>query len=366
MPAKAIIVDDPARQSQWYKWHLWWRLLPGWLRILCITGSVLTLLICILAIRVAIGLQEADEIKQLRERGAQIYYPWHNLELVRPNTLPRSWIRSYVKLRDQYKNVVAGLYGLSAQNVDTIYLQFGDCDDLWFITTHFHKLGSLTFSRSLFTSESIRSLNNCPRLEFLDLSYSDLDDNAVELLKPLNQLTELRLGATLVTDNSVPILQQMKSLKKVDLWLTDIIPETIQAWRKDGNAPALSNGSDQIPIGVRGVIRWSDGTRSANFLGPWRLITIDEASNETVASNSPGLVGLFGRNDMSWPGPPIPTSGVSKMTLKLGECESETVTLRFTDDGSTTRQFEFMMPCTHEQALRSVDPESSHRRFIRR
>lgn len=332
-----------------------WRSFPKWFRILSIAILVCGLLGAVLAIRIAIGLREADVIKQLRQRGAKIHYPWTHMDFS-PIPIPRSLIRHYVKIREQYRNIVAGLFGLSPANVQAISLEFGTDSELRLIGGHFRGLKSLTFWKSELSTDSLRSLSSCSQLEFLDLSYSDLDDAALASLKDHSRLQEMRLGATLITDASVGILEKMAALKKVDFYLTDVSSEAIARWRKNQNAPMIVNGSDELPIECGGVIRWSDGRRSANFPGPWTMTQIDDQSAETVCSNGPSQ--YFGRNDMSWSSLSAWTDGQWKLTLKLGECVSETVSVQMKDSQPSKRRFEFVMPCTREHAIQQVRRES--------
>ena len=334
----------------------YWKSLPKWFRILgwTIVGSVV--LQCVLAIRIAIGLIEADEITKLRQHGAEIIYSWDSMEIspVRP---PRYLIPAYLKFRQQFRLLVAGLFGRSSAYVEGIYIEHGTDSDLRRIADHFRYLKILRFWKSDFTADALRALKACNQIEHLDLSYTDLDDQCVEILEHFTRLKRLQLTATLVTDSSLKSLRRMPSLEYADLYLTDISTQAIADWRSavGHSIPKIVHNTDEPPFDLRGIIRWSDGRRSANFSGPWHLIQEGPLSSTEIKINDSSS-DFLGRNDIWWPSVSHLSDGDYRWTLKLGKFESKSVLIRVTDKQPSVHRFEFLMPVTKEQTLHPLRP----------
>src|SRR5689334_3330087 len=78
MPAElshpvASVSDLPPRT-----WRGWWLAWPKWFRIGCWAALGLALLHVVVAIRIAIGWIEGNEIIALRQKGAIFEYAWDN------------------------------------------------------------------------------------------------------------------------------------------------------------------------------------------------------------------------------------------------------------------------------------------------
>lgn len=354
--ADPILRAGPSETRSRQNWREWWWTLPKWLRILYRTMCILFFLQIALAVRVGIGLREAGEIVTLRERGAAVWYPWETIEIL-PFSPPRAWIPTYLMVRRNYRLFIAGLWGRSTDNVVGISLTSGTDGDLDLIGRHFHNLKILTFSKSNFSSGSLRSLSACQELESLDLSYTDLNDEGVQILTKNEGLKQLQLNATLVSDRSIPLLRQLKSLERIEVYMTDLSASAIQEWRATATNSELEIelGSDVLPMELSATIRWSDGRRSANFSGDWHLLQEGPLGSPKMETNDSSQT-FLGRNDLSWPeemnankvGDAI--DGDYRYTLKLGQFASEPVIIHRKNGRPTIKQFEFRMPVTKNEA----------------
>jgi hypothetical protein len=349
--------DSEIDRSQ-YATERRWQSSPKWFRILCWAILGLFVLHLVLAVRISIGLIEADEIRTLRRHGAKITYPWDTLEIspIRP---PRWLIPTYMKVRTYYRWLAAGLWGRSVNNVIGIVMERGSDNDLKLIGKHFHFIKYLRFNKSDFSNESLREINSCQRIELLDLSHNDLDDQGVKMLENLRSLKELSLAETLISDASIDTLQKLPALEKVFLYITDVSAQAIHRWRAESR-PALkiSGGNDENPIELGGTVRWSDGRRSAVFAGPYLLVTEGPLESPEFERSETSWT-EFGRTNLTWTSSPQASEGSSfcgtyRYTLKLGEFESECVTIHFENGIPSVDRFEMRMPVTKQQALKSV------------
>lgn len=341
-------------------WRGWWLAWPKWLRIGCWALLGIALLHIAVAIRMAIGLIEADEIAELRKHDSQIRYFWDKQGQRTYGETPYSLFLLFH----------AGLKGSSCANVEEIWLfdrsdldrPIADDRDLELIAKHFPYLKSLYVENAEITADGLSKLLACRQLEELSLAFTDVDDDAVERLVDFPRLAKLRLAATRVTDSVIPALQRMKSLKSVDLGSTDVTLAAIEAWKTSAGSrgPAvLTDRRQHLPELLRVSVRWSDGMEDNRFATPDRYCsdwTLTFEGPLDKGQQTPDvLVMRFGSltqmsissGDLS----PDFADGNYRLTLQLVGVSTGPMTVEIDRNSTTTQRLQFAMPVTREQAL---------------
>lgn len=310
-----------------------------------------------LAIRMAIGLIEAEEIAELRKDRdqSQINYVWEKNGGPFFNDTHYEW----------YCLINAGLRGRSCANVDELLFFdniFGPRaltdHDLQLMADHFPNVKNLYLGEADISTEGLAKLRRCRRLEELSLAFSDIDDRGVEQLVELPCLAQLDLCMTQVTDAVIPILRRMKALKTVNLGSTDVTLAAIEQWRseKGAKAPVIyTDHRQELPELLRVSVRWSDGAEDRNFATPDRNASLefDRFVNEGEKPYN-RLWGYRSLAQMSISARDLGKSvddGDYRMTLHLAGCRSEPMEVKIRRDVTETQHLQFVMPVTREEAL---------------
>ncbi len=122
-------------------------------------------------------------------------------------------------------------------------------------------LRQLSLSDTYATDLGIQHLRRFPELRSLDLSRTDLSDEAPEILVELNQLRQLDLSRTRVTDKGVASLSKLTSLEDLDISQTDVgdagidaliaCPKLSNLWASDSAATIGAFGSISRMVNLR-------------------------------------------------------------------------------------------------------------------
>jgi len=221
-------------------------------------------------------------------------------------------------------------------------------DDLLQIAWNFPNLEWLAIGDGDVTAEVLSNLQRCMNLRNLELARLDIDDDLIVQLSQMKRLSRIDLTETLVTDASVPLLQSMPNLDYVNLSFTDVSLSAIQNWRAARGTKVSNIGTEKVAgfDAVLGAIRWKDGSRSAGF--PGRYSRIKQFAGGSSSEMSTGLT----RNRLWWPPSEWDNGdGDYQLVLKLGDYESEPVTVTVQNGKPSLERVEFVMPCTRTEAL---------------
>lgn len=356
------LVSDPSPRT----WKHWWRTWPKWFRIGCWAAIGLLVLHVAVAIRMAFGLTEAEEIAELRKDRDQFQmnYVWEKNGGPFFNAAHYEW----------HCLINAGLRGRSSANVvDIMFISGHEVRvttdrDLQLIADHFPNVKNLWIGEADISADGVAKLRRCRCLEELDFCFSDIGDDAIEQLVELPCLTKLDLCLTQITDAVIPILRRMKSLKTVNLGSTDVTLAAIEQWRSEegAKAPVISTDHRQeLPELLRVSVRWSDGVEDRNFATPDRnsgTLSFQRISN--AEKEKPYVLHLGIRNlaQMSISAKTLGydyhsqfvaafTDGHYRLTLDLAGCLSEPMDVEIRRDAPATQHLQFVMPVTREQAM---------------
>jgi hypothetical protein len=340
MPAEPITTDLPPRT-----WRQWWRQLPGYYRIGAWAAGGLIALQLALAVRIGIGLQEAREIRYLRQRGAKITYQ------------ADSWGRGLFRdprIYEYTHHISKGLAGCSCGQVRFIYFQNVELsrDDLQYVCRHFPHVERLTLMQCRLQPDALAGLSPESPFHDLQLNGMDVDDRDVEFLASITTCKRLDLNNTLVSDASIPLLEAMPRLLWAYLGNTLVTPEALKLHqdRRQNQPPQLSSRNDS-PGFLHGCVRWSDGRRSAHHLPqPFSLTIRDRKTGNTTFTHT--FVGQESTTQAVQFHPALAgPNGDYLLTLRFGDQESEPVELTLHDRKASNELIEFRMPCTKAEAL---------------
>lgn len=328
-------------------WRGWWLSWPKWLRIGALAClGVVTLQILILAY-LCVGQIEAPEIRVLRQRQAKIRYWWES----DPERFPFDhW-------------VMAGWHRKSCQNVRWLAINGDGTDaDLAVIGARFQQLrwleldGAtisaqglraishlqhitvLSLADSTVTSEGLKAIQSFQHLEMLDLSNTDVDDDGVRCLSVFADLRALTLAGTLISQSSIPLLQRMPNLRLVTVWYTGVVPPEDPAEHGLGTSWNRTDSWDS----VQGVVRWSDGMRSATYRGHYEIIVTRPGDVEVLDKHMEGV--YLTRKNLRWSGFDLKADGDFWFTLILGDYRSKPVLVNFKGEAPSEPVIEFQMP----------------------
>jgi hypothetical protein len=338
------MTDLPSRT-----WHRWWLEWPKWFRIGCWAAIVMfgmqVVMAIALAIRVHYGLKPTPEIAALQRRGVLVVYDSNR----------------YGEPFRGYNDIVDGVKGRTNADVTGIRFPTSSGDqakfrateaDLLDIGRQFPNLEWLAVGDGDITVAVLADFQRLMNLRTLELAQLDIDDAIVEQLSQLKRLNRLDLAETLVTDASVPLLQSISNLEHVNLSYTDVSLAAIQNWRAAPRTGTCFIGTEKVAgfDAVLGSIRWKDGGRSAGFPGSYSRI--QKFAGGSSSEMSTGLT----RTRLWWP----PSAwgngnGDYQLSLKLGDYESEPVTVTVQDGKPSIDRIEFVMPCTKAEALGLLD-----------
>lgn len=250
-------MDEVERREREHPlWQRVWDRVPAWARF-GLGGLVLLLLAHIaLGIRIWYGLQDPPEVAAIRAPGRHIIIPGANRDLRNP----ANWLDV----------MPAGLKGTSAEDVTAIRLDEQATDELVaYIAEHFPNVHSLYLSRGRITSGGLLVLKNCPKLAFLDVSDTDVDDALGELLPHLPKLTTLFAMNTNVGDGFARAAAEHPLLEYCPIEGTNVTPAAVAEWKAARPKTRIQTDFDRVAL--RGVIVWSDGETSRRFDGPYEL-----------------------------------------------------------------------------------------------
>jgi len=104
--------------------------------------------------------------------------------------------------------------------------------DLTRLSTIRNNITDLDLSRTQITDNALRTVSDMGRLTTLNLHSTAVTDKGVASLKSLRHLLSLNLYNTKITNKSVATLGKMKQLRSLYLWQTDIDTQDIQTLRK--------------------------------------------------------------------------------------------------------------------------------------
>jgi hypothetical protein len=92
-------------------------------------------------------------------------------------------------------------------------------------------LKSVDLAEKQFTDEDLQALTDLKALEKLNLYGTGITDKGVDLLLPLDALTELELSYTLLSDDGFQKLKDLKSLQKLTLYGTKISDDSVKSFQ---------------------------------------------------------------------------------------------------------------------------------------
>jgi hypothetical protein len=338
MKNTATVVDQTGNDVPLRNWRGWWRDLPGWLRIGCCALFASVVVQVAFVIRIMVGLIDPLEVTLLRQKGANVLY-----------TSDAMWdpIPGALLIR-------AGLWGRSCHDVYFIRLDEHVTDeDLKLIGAKFPNLKRISLRFGTFSVEGINFLANCQKLDHVDLDLTDADDAVVESLSKFPMISYLGLQGTLVSNAAIPSLKKFPRLLRINVCQTDISLAAIHEWRKSQPNLDIVTERDLIPNAIRASIRWSDGKRSRRFQGNYKsgVPTVGKTHAWMMGSNLNAS-----RQVQLWWDPmqfEDHRDGDYVFTLQLGGYDAEPVTIPMNDGKFAVDSFEFRMPITEAEALKS-------------
>lgn len=325
-------------------WRRVWRGVPAWARI-GLGGLVLLLLAHVaLGIRIWYGLQDPPEVAAIRAPGRHIIIPGANRDF----RSPVSWVEA----------ALVGLKGTSAKDVTAIRLDEQATDELVAdIAEHFPNVHSLYFSRGQITARGLLVLKNCPKLTFLDVSDTDVDDALGELLPHLPKLTTLFAMSTNVGDGFARAAAEHPLLEYCPIEGTNVTPAAVAEWKAARPKTRIQTDFDRVVL--RGVIRWSDGEITRRFAGPCeigrhgpRRTDGSEAWSRSMTMKCSGLRA----DQLRWSPQEFQNEqdGTYQIRLKLGDVDAEPAEFVVTDGLPSPDYLQFRMPVRRAELTPSV------------
>ncbi|MBS0204527.1 MAG: hypothetical protein JSS49_16615 [Planctomycetes bacterium] len=333
--------DDLPRRN----WRGWWLSWPKWFRIGCWATFGVVMLQVAVVLRISIGLIEPAAIRSLRRPGVHVIFASNR------RTEP---FRGFNRMMD-------GLKGISCSDVAAIRLdEHGTDAHLDLIGRSFPNLQDLYLAGSQVTSAGLEKLLPCQKLQWIDLSETDLDDAAAQQLTQFPNWTEIRLSGTLIGDRTLSVLQSNgRKNCTLDVSYTDVTLEGVETARAVGGKNLVRTELDRVTSGILGSIRWSDGSRSGQYAGSYELSVsgpiVDGHSTGRFAQMSSKLT----RRTMWWDTQQFQgrTDGEYHFTAKLDGIESAPAIVKIQGGYPDVSRIEFRMPCTKAEALRSAKPD---------
>lgn len=342
--------DDPERLAMARPWpRRAWERVPGWAKIALGALAGLFVVYVALAIRVWYGLQDPPEVAALRGPGRHIIIRGGNRNLRNP----LDWLEA----------IPIGLRGVSANDVTSVRLDEQSTDELVaYIASNFPNVQALYFSDGKITSQGLLALKNCPRVYFLDVSDTDVDDGLAELLPHLPALTTLFAMNTNLGDGFARAAAKHPMLEYCPIEGTDITPEAVATWKSARPGTRIQTNFDRVIM--HGVIRWSDRSTSRHFGGQYELgrygPQLSDGTGTWSRSSIEASRGLHG-DRLQWSPQEFENerNGNYQFRLKLGKFESTPVDFTIKDGKPSTSRVEFQMPVTREEAERDANPKPS-------
>jgi hypothetical protein len=320
-------IDLPPRT-----WPQWWRELPGYWRIGTWAALVVSVLNIGIAARMAFGLIESLRTTALRNRGAMIYYFWHDENSAPPRT-------------DDWQQ--ASIYGRSRRNVTALILtdvRNFQAVELPGLLSDYPNLKFLNLAGLPITVKDLEAVKNCRRLRMLALADTDVDDGIAEIANQLPDLEELYLQGTLVTDELIPRLAEHPELKGI------VIMGTVAA-ETDSQLPHRFKTRYGQANWVWASTRWADGRFA------WSHRELFTLSHEGPLA-SPGVKPTRTISPLIGNVPNLQTGSLTdgeyRLILEIGEVQSEPVIVTVVSGQTETPHIQFRMPVTKDEALRSL------------
>lgn len=341
MDVETLPADDPERLAAARPWRVRaWERVPGWARIALMGLVVLAVLHIALGIRIWYGLQDPPEVAAIRGPGRHIVIPAINKTFRNP----LDWLEA----------APMGLRGVSAKDVTAVRLDEHATDELVaYIAKHFPNVNSLYFSRGNITPHGLLVLKDCPKLHFLDLSDTEVDDGLAELLPHLPRLYTLFVMNTNIGDGFARAAAQHDKLEYCPIEGTNITPEAVADWKAARPKTRIQTDFDRYVL--KAVIRWSDGEITRRYPGKYTLgkygPKMTDGSGRWSRSSSMSTSGL--RTDqLRWMKVEFQndSDGEYQYRLKLDDIESEPAEFVVKDGVPTPDHLEFRMPVTRADA----------------
>ncbi len=323
-------------------WRQWWLSCPKWFRIGAWATVGLLALHVALAIRFAIGLQESAEITNFRDRAYRMKYFWD------PDADDVEPFKGHGLL-------MSGLWGRSGRNIESVYLIEGATDDdLAFLGKNCPNIRWLHATYANATSEGLKSLRPCRRLVSIDLTDAELFDEAMEFFLAFPDLQDLQLCGTGITNTAIPMLKRIPKLNYLDVSYTDVSSAAVRDWDVVDNP----DGLDSV---IRARMIWSDGTLGTAFEGFTKLTFESHGMDKSnISRNYDKMLGtsrrFLGEEMTSWVSELEKTlpDGDYQFQITLGNYESSPFVVSFKDGCPSTRMVEFQMPVTKAEAEKPV------------
>lgn len=101
----------------------------------------------------------------------------------------------------------------------------------------------LNLARTQLDDRALKLAAACENLTMLDLSYTKITDKGLKLIENHPYLERIVLSQTSVTKASLPVFESLKRLKKLSLWKTKISDDELKKWQK--KLPKISTHLDQ-------------------------------------------------------------------------------------------------------------------------
>jgi len=310
------------------------------MRIVLWTVLISVSLQILIAIRIVVGLRETAEVAALKRiSGNHVFYSDH---------------RNHEAFPGQ-KKLFAGLKGRSNWDVEGLSLILVTDEDLKQISTHFPNLKFLWLDHSNATLNGLKYLRPCRDINDLNLTDSDLGDDAVEFVTETFPLESLTLDGALITDACGPAIAkaiETGKLRTVHVSRTEFSLDAVKELRARfvDKGVYIATEKDSFADGILGSIRWSDGSRSNRFQKNYQLgyRTVGDSKNiETYNSI------LLTRCALWWPPQNMRSkTGKFEFTLTLGKIEAKPVEVEYVDGRPSKTVIEFQMPVTQDEASR--------------
>lgn len=337
--------DDPERIAAARPWRVRaWERVPGWARIALVGLGVLAILHLALGIRIWCGLQDPPEVAAIRGPGRHIIIPAVNKTFRNP----LDWLEA----------APIGLRGVSAKDVTAVRLDEHATDQLIaYIAKHFPNVNSLYFSRGNITSRGLLVLKDCPKLYFLDVSNTEVDDGLAELLPHLPRLTTIFVMNTNVGDEFTQAAAQHDNLEYCPIEGTNITPEAVTAWKAARPKTRIQTDFDRYAL--KAVIRWSDGEITRRYPGNYSVgkhgPKMTDGSGRYSRSSTMSSTGLRA-DGLRWTKIEFQNDadGEYQYRLKLDDIEAAPADFVVKDGVPSPDHLEFRMPVTRADAEKRI------------
>ncbi len=328
-------------------WRRWWRNLPGYWRIGAWLAAVLLVMHAAIAVRAIFVYPEAAEITALRQQQVDIHYFWE-----------RAWWEPTGRWKTREEKFLYDCFwGRSRANVAAAVVNKpGNQDELLRnICSRFSNLECLIVQDAELSDQNLAVLTQCPRLKHVGFPGCNVTDDGVNLLTKHQGLIGLFLQGTLITDASLLRLRDLQSLQFLNICDTAITPSAISAWHASAGKSTPVLFTNQVNDGFNLAIVWPDGRRDSLFPKSFVLIAegpLEEDDSSGAAVNLPGQ--FISQQDSLQPMLSASGDGKYRLLFSSGEHAAEPIIVKVQSRKLVPGKFEFRMPTSKSDTLRSI------------